>query len=88
MSKKTKLSALLGLRTMMSRYKMWVFVDVQGKRRVGELIGINSKTVWVRVMHGAKSYFTISRHYKKHNVSAIFRTEDRLDENVHTSIGN
>lgn len=75
-SKKIKKSALAGLNTVLICTRMWCHVDLAGKRRVGEIIGYNMKTTWVRVMIGTKSYVTVKRHNKNHNVSDAFRSEE------------
>jgi hypothetical protein len=85
LSNKQKLSVMKALQTLLILHRFWVHVDVSGKRRVGEVIGYNRHTTWVRVMKGAKSYFTILRHNKKHNVSDAFRSEEIINEDVHTT---
>ena len=47
---------------------MKVFVDLAGKRRLGHIVKINSHTLWVKVMDGAKTYTIVKRNYVKHNV--------------------
>ena len=85
-SKKIRRSVLKSMQTLLILNRFWVHVDVAGKRRVGEVIGYNQKTVWVRIMKGAKSYFTIERHNRNHNVSDAFRAEEIIaNEDVHTS---
>lgn len=83
-SKKIRRSVLRSLQTLLILNRFWVYVDVAGKRRIGEVIGYNQKTTWVRVMKGAKSFFTIERHNKKHNVSDAFRSEEIIHEDVYT----
>lgn len=62
-----------------------VFMDVGGVRRIGEVIGINAHTTWVRLREGAKTYSVIKRHNKKHNLK-LFKVEGILDGTyVHTS---
>lgn len=48
---------------------MIVFVDLNGGRRLGQVTKRNSRTIWVKVMIGAKSSITIKRHIVKHNVT-------------------
>jgi len=64
------------LQSYLMTQRNYVFVTVGGKRRIGEMIGLHSKTVWVRIKTGAKSYFTINRHIKKHDVRQ-YRMEDK-----------
>ena len=46
----------------------YVHCTVGQKRRVGQVIGYNYHTTWVRIKTGIKSYFVTCRHNKKHNV--------------------
>lgn len=47
-----------------AKFKM----DVAGARRIGVPVEVNTHSGWFRIMDGAKSSYTIKRHYKKHNV--------------------
>ena len=38
------------------------------KRRLGYIVGINAKTIWVEVIIGCSDVITIKRHIVKHNV--------------------
>lgn len=53
----------------------YVFCTVSGKRRIGQVIGYNMKTTWVRIMSGAKKYFVSCRKNKRDNVK-YYRTEE------------
>ena len=46
-----------------------VYVDVGAGRRLGHVVKCNHYTVWVRIMMGAKTSFTIKRHFNKHGVT-------------------
>jgi len=48
------------------KYRM--FVDLSGKRRIGHVLSFNAKTLWVKVMQGARTYIVVKRHYIKHRV--------------------
>jgi len=57
----------------MNRDGKWkLFINVGGVPRIGQLVKANSKTVWVRIMKGAKTNFVIKRHVKKHNLHLRF----------------
>jgi hypothetical protein len=60
--------ALAVVREKLRANEIKVLVNLAGRRRIGNVSGINSKTTWVRVMQGAKSYDVIKRHNIKHNV--------------------
>lgn len=45
-----------------------LFVNVDGKRRLGRVVKVNWYTTWVKVMKGAKTSYTIKRHNQKGNV--------------------
>lgn len=47
------------------------FFTVGGVRRMGVPVKINSKTMWIKVMKGAKDYFIIKRHMTKHNFKMV-----------------
>lgn len=69
MNKKQKKAALNGFNSLMVMHNVYVHVDLRGVRRLGKVIGvINQKTMWVKVMKGAKTYDVIKRHNVKHNV--------------------
>ncbi|MHA2039660.1 MAG: hypothetical protein ACW98X_24855 [Promethearchaeota archaeon] len=44
------------------------FFNISGTRRMGRVLKVNNKTMWVKVMIGAKSYIHIKRHIEKHKV--------------------
>ena len=50
---------------------MIAYFNLSGKRRLGHVVGLNHHTLWVRVMKGAKTSFTIKRHLVKHMVKII-----------------
>ena len=75
-NKKIRRSITNASKTVLSYNKQWCFVDLAGKRRIGEIIGYNGKTTWVRIMQGAKSYITVKRHNKKNHVSRPFKSEE------------
>ena len=57
----------------MNRKGQWfLFINVGGVPRIGKLVKINIKTVWVRVMKGAKTNYVIKRHVKKHDLHLRF----------------
>jgi hypothetical protein len=62
-----------------------VFVDLSGTRRLGQVIRINTRTTWVKVMHGAKTYSYIKRHNIKHNVK-LYCKRGIPYETFHTTI--
>jgi hypothetical protein len=45
-----------------------MYCDVGGVRRLGYCTKLNDKTVWMKIMKGARTSFTIKRHIVKHNV--------------------
>lgn len=45
------------------------FFNLSGGRRMGRIVKRNDKTVWVKVMFGAKTFSVIKRHIDKHKVS-------------------
>lgn len=56
---------------MTEKIKKYVFfMDVAGTRRIGVPVTINTKgyTGWFRIMDGARTSFTIKRHFTKHHV--------------------
>jgi hypothetical protein len=44
------------------------YFDFSGSRRMGKVVKLNRKTLWVKVMIGAKSHVIIKRHARKHRV--------------------
>lgn len=52
--------------------KWKIFIKVGGLDRIGQLVKANRHTVWVKVMKGAKTSFTIKRHVKKHGLHLRF----------------
>jgi hypothetical protein len=62
-----------------------VFCDLSGKRRLGYLVKVNKKTVWLLIKRGAKTYDYIKRHEVKHNVKIYFNYEEIQDESIHTT---
>jgi len=67
---KQRAGQLIAMRKILASRPIHVFVDVmQGKRRIGRVVEINSKTTWVEIMIGAKSSIVIIRHNKKHHVT-------------------
>ena len=44
---------------------MKAFVNVSNKRRLGEVVKVNDKTIHIKIMKGAKTNFVIKRHIKK-----------------------
>jgi hypothetical protein len=62
-----------------------VFFDLSGTRRLGHVVRINSRTTWVKVMKGARSYDYIKRHNEKHRVTR-YCGEETPYETVHTTI--
>lgn len=57
---------------MTNEMKVRAFFTVSGKRRLGVPVKINNKTMWIKVMKGAKTYFIIKRHFVKHNFQLIY----------------
>jgi hypothetical protein len=51
------------------------FFDLSGKRRSGDVIRVNRKTIWVKVKIGCKSSIIIKRHRVKHNVLTYIRPD-------------
>lgn len=49
-----------------------ILVDLSGKRRVGHLLKVNNKTIWVKVMRGAKTYDIIKRKIDRDNCRIVF----------------
>jgi len=47
---------------------MKAMVNVSNTQRLGKVVKLNDKTVWVKIMEGAKTSFVIKRHIIKHNV--------------------
>jgi hypothetical protein len=58
----------MGLISSRLRGNAKYFATVSGKRRIGEIIKANHKTMWMKFMLGAKTYFIIKRHIEKHDV--------------------
>lgn len=56
--------------------KVWVTID--GKRRLGRVVTENTYTVWVKIMKGASSSFTVKRHKIKHSVEPARKWLKRL----------
>jgi hypothetical protein len=65
-----------------------VFCDLSGSRRLGLVVKANTKTVWLKVMNGAKTYDYIKRHEVKHHVKVYFTYEEIPDEPIHTPVGD
>jgi len=63
-----------------------VFVNVGGIRRIGCCVKANYHTTVVKIMKGAKSYFTITRHNMKHNIQSYKIREHDNDEAIHSTI--
>jgi hypothetical protein len=64
-----------------------VFVDLEGTRRLGVVVRVNTYTTWVKVMFGARSYSYIKRHNIKHNVVQYVPEGEMIpDETFHTTI--
>lgn len=63
-----------------------VFVDLSGTRRLGQAVRINTHTLWVKIMRGARTYDYIKRHIRKHNVTIYVTEGESIDETIHTSI--
>jgi hypothetical protein len=61
------------------------FVDLGGVRRFGQVIRLNRKTVWVKIMIGARSSITIKRHRAKHHMLGYVRT-NTAGGNVYSEI--
>ena len=80
-------------REVLSRRPIFVFVDLSGVRRIGEVVKINSMTTWVKVRSGAQSFDYIQRHNEKHHVTfyrmdAEYNTEEvPTDETINTKAG-
>jgi hypothetical protein len=59
------------------------FVDLAGKRRIGTIVKSNIKTVWVKIMIGARTYIIIKRHriknkvWQEGDIYAVIHTEVR-----------
>ena len=51
----------------------YMFCDVDGSRRLGRVVRVNTKTAVLKIMHGAKSSFTIKRHKTKHHLKLKFK---------------
>ena len=49
-----------------------VYFTISNKRRLGYVLSVNSKTVWVKVMIGASNAIAVKRHIFKHNVKHYF----------------
>ena len=72
------------MRDDLLRNRVFIHCTLSGKRRVGEVVAINFKTTWVKIVQGAKGYITVKRHNLKHNVK-YFREEAKLTyEAIHT----
>ena len=57
---------------MMSKQITWrAYFTISGKRRMGVPVKINCKTMWIKVMIGAKSYIIIKRHLVKNNFKMV-----------------
>lgn len=50
---------------------MKAYFDTGAGRRLGKVVKDNARTIWVKMMIGAKTNVTIKRHIIKHDV--IFR---------------
>jgi hypothetical protein len=50
---------------------MKAYVDVNNTRRLGRILKRNGKTIWVKIMTGAKTSFKVKRHIIKHNVRFV-----------------
>ena len=56
-----------------------VFFRLSDKRRLGYVLKANSKTIWAKVMIGARNSIVIKRHIFKHNAKRYF-TENNFYE--------
>jgi hypothetical protein len=57
----------------MNRVGSWkIFIRVGDTYRLGTLVKVNRRTVWLKIMKGAKTSFTIKRHVKKHDLHLRF----------------
>lgn len=59
------------IRDGVAEYHM--FCDVNGTRRLGKVVRVNTKTAVLKIMVGAKSSFTIKRHKIKHNLKLVLK---------------
>jgi hypothetical protein len=68
------------------------FFDLSGKRRMGEVLRGNKKTIWVKVKIGCKSAIIIKRHRIKHHVLTYIRPDHDKgvydDEIIHSTTGD
>jgi hypothetical protein len=55
----------------MLKKPMKAYVNISGKRRLGVIKKLNMHTIWVKVMDGAKTSYTIKRHVNKHKVRFV-----------------
>ena len=79
--------ALQRMRNLLSQRPVYIFVDVSnGKRRVGQVIQINNRTTWVKIMLGAKTSIVIKRHNMKHHL-AFYKMGRYCDAPIHTEVG-
>jgi len=53
---------------------MRVYTDLSNKRRLGKVVKLNNKTIWLRIMIGAIKSIVVKRHINKHHVR--FYNED------------
>ena len=87
-TKKSRRAFLEYLRAQLITRRIFVFVNLAGARRIGEVLGLNHKSTWVRIKQGATSYIVINRHNMKDNV-VYYKEEGILkDETVHTTTEN
>lgn len=47
---------------------MKCFFNLNDHRRIGTVVNLNAKTVWVKVVFGCNTTQIIKRHLAKHNV--------------------
>jgi len=66
---KSAFNALLKQRMLAKLSK--AYVNLSDTRRLGKVIKMNDKTVWVSIMDGASTSFIVKRHIDKHNVRFV-----------------
>ena len=57
------------IKDILSEMPIFVFVDLSGVRRIGEVVKVNTATTWVKVRSGAQTFDYIQRHNTKHHVA-------------------